>query len=229
MSAAAAHADDWSKTFTITGKPELQVETSDANINVDTWDQKTIEARVTTEHYKIGEDGINILRSSERRLGRARSPLSASPFVNFGFNHHRGGHRDPYAARRQVHLHTGDGNIRLSSLKGESNWRPVTARQELTQLTARCTPGPATATSMSMGGSMPWASAPATAVLRHARCPVRWSLTLGLSTPAMAVSAATAEDSRRRRRPEYRRWLYHAGSSGHRGRQNGARKIFKAN
>src|SRR5437762_5593490 len=30
-----ARADEWSKTYAITGKPELRVETSDANIRVD--------------------------------------------------------------------------------------------------------------------------------------------------------------------------------------------------
>ena len=31
----AARAEDWSKTYTLTGKPDLRVETSDANIRVD--------------------------------------------------------------------------------------------------------------------------------------------------------------------------------------------------
>jgi len=58
--APLAQAEEWSKTFTITGKPDLRVETSDANIRVDTWDENKIEARVTTERYKIGEGGIKI-------------------------------------------------------------------------------------------------------------------------------------------------------------------------
>src|SRR6267378_83305 len=55
-----ARADDWSKTYTLTGKPDLRVDTSDANIHVSTWDQNTIEAKVTTVNYKIGDDGIRI-------------------------------------------------------------------------------------------------------------------------------------------------------------------------
>src|SRR5258707_7453161 len=55
-----AHADDWSKTYTLTGKPDLRVDTTDANIHVSTWEQNTIEARVTTTRYKIGGDGIRI-------------------------------------------------------------------------------------------------------------------------------------------------------------------------
>jgi hypothetical protein len=44
--------------LTRSGKPDLRVKTSDANIHVDTWDHGTIEARVSTKHYKIGEGDI---------------------------------------------------------------------------------------------------------------------------------------------------------------------------
>src|SRR5579864_2480901 len=55
-----ARADEWSKTYSLTGKPDLRVETSDANIHVTTWDQNTIAAKVTTTRYKIGEGGIRV-------------------------------------------------------------------------------------------------------------------------------------------------------------------------
>ena len=42
--APSVQAEQWSKTYTLTGKPDLRVETSDANIRVDTWDQNTIAA-----------------------------------------------------------------------------------------------------------------------------------------------------------------------------------------
>src|SRR5271165_4432494 len=60
FSAETAHADEWSKTYNLSGKPELRIETSDANIRVTTWDQNTIEAKVVTERYKIGEGGIRV-------------------------------------------------------------------------------------------------------------------------------------------------------------------------
>jgi hypothetical protein len=48
LSAKPAHADEWSKTYNLSGKADLRVETSDANIRVTTWDQNTIEAKVIT-------------------------------------------------------------------------------------------------------------------------------------------------------------------------------------
>src|SRR5271169_4110672 len=66
LSAQPARADEWSKTYNLSGKPDLRIETSDANIRVTTWDQKTIEAKVITTRYKIGEGGIRV---EERQNG----------------------------------------------------------------------------------------------------------------------------------------------------------------
>ena len=60
VAALPAWADEWSKTYNLTGKPDLRIETSDADIRVSTWDQNTIEAKVITTRYKIGEGGIRI-------------------------------------------------------------------------------------------------------------------------------------------------------------------------
>ena len=38
MAVLPAYADEWSKTYTLSGKPDLRVETTDANIHVAVWD-----------------------------------------------------------------------------------------------------------------------------------------------------------------------------------------------
>ena len=45
---AAALGEEWNKSFTISGQAELRVETSDAQIHVDTWDKK-IDAHITSD------------------------------------------------------------------------------------------------------------------------------------------------------------------------------------
>jgi hypothetical protein len=80
LSALPARADEWSKTYTISGKPDLRVETSDANIRVTTWDQNTIEAKVMTSRYKIGEDGIRV---SEHQNGDVVEIEVRYPHHNF--------------------------------------------------------------------------------------------------------------------------------------------------
>jgi hypothetical protein len=114
-----ASADDWSKTYTLTGKPDLQVETSDANIHVSTWDQSTMEARVTTTRYKIGEHGIRI---EEHQTGNSVQLYVRYPHEVCIVCVHRGGRVDikiHMPREGNVNLHTGDGKIDVSGLKGE--------------------------------------------------------------------------------------------------------------
>ena len=54
VAALPARADEWTKTYSLNGRPDLRIETSDANIRVTTWDQNLIEAKVITNRYKIG-------------------------------------------------------------------------------------------------------------------------------------------------------------------------------
>jgi DUF4097 and DUF4098 domain-containing protein YvlB len=116
--ALPAAADEWSKTYNLTGKPDLRVETSDANIRVTTWDQNTIEAKVITTHYKIGEDGIRI---EERQTGDAVEIEVRYPHHVFSidFGNHRVDIIIQMPREGRVNLRTGDGKIELSGLKGE--------------------------------------------------------------------------------------------------------------
>ena len=116
--ALPASADEWSKTYNITGKPDLRVETSDANIHVTTWDQNTIEAKVVTTRYKIGEGGI--------RIGEHQSGDSVEIEVRYPHNSFTiewGQHRVDIIIQMpregRVNLRTEDGKIELSGLKGE--------------------------------------------------------------------------------------------------------------
>jgi len=113
-----ASADEWSKTYNISGKPELRVETSDANIRVTAWDQNTIEAKVITTRYKIGEGGIRV---EEHQTGDAVEIEVRYPHHNF--NIEWGNHRVDIIIQvpreGKVNLRTGDGTIELAGFKGE--------------------------------------------------------------------------------------------------------------
>jgi DUF4097 and DUF4098 domain-containing protein YvlB len=126
-----ARADEWSKTYTITGKPDLRVETSDANIHVDTWEQKTIEARVTSEHYKIGGRGLRI---EEHQSGDSVELQIHFPHeINIiSFNMHNRVDVEIHMPREgRVNLHTGDGHIRLANFKGEMDLQTGDGHQDI--------------------------------------------------------------------------------------------------
>ncbi len=118
VAALPASADEWSKTYNLSGKPDLRIETSDANIRVTTWDQNTIEAKVTTSRYKIGEGGIRIEEHQDGDMVE----------INVRYPHHNftvewGQHRVDIVIQMpregKVNLRTGDGRIELAGLKGE--------------------------------------------------------------------------------------------------------------
>ncbi len=116
--ALLAQGQEWMKSFTITGQPELRVETSDAAIHVDAWDQKTIEARVTSQKWGFGQGGIQVF---DHQTGD-----SVEIEVRFPHGIHImsvGDRRTLIEVRMpregKVRLHTGDGEIRLRDLKGD--------------------------------------------------------------------------------------------------------------
>jgi hypothetical protein len=113
-----AHADEWAKNYAVAGKPELRVETSEANIRVTTWEQNTIEAKVTTTRYKIGEGGIHV---EEHQNGDLVEIEVRYPHHNFAVEW--GQHRVDIEIRMpregKVNLRTGDGKIELAGFKGE--------------------------------------------------------------------------------------------------------------
>src|ERR1700758_2038991 len=112
-----ARADEWSKTYQLTGRPDLQIETSDANIRGTTWEQNPIKAKVVTTRYKIGEDGIRV---EEHQAGN--SVQIEVHYPHHGFNISFGSNRVDIIIQMpregNVTLRTGDGKIDIAGLKG---------------------------------------------------------------------------------------------------------------
>ena len=116
--AIPASAEQWSKTYNISVNPELRVETSDANISVDTWDQKTIEAIIISAHYKFGPGGLQV---EERQTGDMVELKLRFPhhFMTINGGSHRVDINIHMPRKGNVSLHTGDGNINLANFTGE--------------------------------------------------------------------------------------------------------------
>ena len=110
LAALPASADEWTKHYTLSGRPDLRIETSDANIHVTTWDQNTIEAKVVTSHYKIGEGGIRV---EEHQNGDTVEIDVRFPHHNFtvDWGNHRVDVIIQMPREGRVNLRTGDGHI----------------------------------------------------------------------------------------------------------------------
>jgi len=127
-----ARSEEWSKTYNVIGQPDLSVETSDANLHVDTWQQPTIAVHVTSSHYKIGESGINIYEKQngnqvEIELRYPHHYLS----VQIGRNKYKVDVDIHLPQEGRIHLHTGDGDIRLANFKGTMEIESGDGHQEI--------------------------------------------------------------------------------------------------
>ncbi len=134
--ALPARADEWSKTYKLSGKPNLRIETTDADIRVTTWDQPTIEAKVVTTRYKIGDAGIHI---EEHQAGDSVTIDVRYPHheLYLGFGSHRVDIIIQMPREGRVDLKTGDGKIDLSGLKGDMDLHTGDGSVELESVDGR--------------------------------------------------------------------------------------------
>jgi len=112
-----AHADEWKKDFPVTGTPQIRVDANDASIEVRTWDQQGVSARVVTEGWKIGQGQVRI---RERQDGNSIEVTTHTPnnFAIFSFRR-RWVHVELTVPRHaDLDLHSGDGSITVSPVAG---------------------------------------------------------------------------------------------------------------
>ena len=117
---SALWAGEWSKTFTISGKPDLRVDSNDGAVNIRTWDRKEIEARVYTEGWKIAPGEVTI---SDHQTGDHVELEVRIPHHGFEITFGRRSVRVELQVPRNLRsdIHTGDGAITVDGLHGETH------------------------------------------------------------------------------------------------------------
>ncbi|HEX2663486.1 MAG TPA: DUF4097 family beta strand repeat-containing protein [Candidatus Acidoferrum sp.] len=115
------HGEEVTKSFTVTGRPSVRVETNDGSVRVTSGDAKQVEFRVEYQGYELGKN----LRVDARQDGD-KVELIARVMghwgINFGWGHNRRLHievRMPQQGDLQVE--TGDGSVETSGLSGTLN------------------------------------------------------------------------------------------------------------
>src|SRR6204780_1003593 len=135
--ATPAHADDWSKTYQITTRADLRVSTDDGDVTIVGSDQKQIDARVTTEGYKLSSSEVRI---EESQNGDHVVISVKVPHFNFSFfgGRHKSIKVELHVPRElelevetsdgnvvaqnvagRVHFNTGDGNVTATGVHGD--------------------------------------------------------------------------------------------------------------
>lgn len=125
--------DEWTKSFKLERSAMLRVETSDANIRVTAWEGSSVEARITTQGWTIGGDGINIV---DRQTGdqidiEVRFPRHA---FQMNWRNRRVDIEIRVPRDADLDLHTGDGNVDVQGVKGSILLRSGDGNLKLSEL-----------------------------------------------------------------------------------------------
>jgi len=120
--APAARAEDYAKTFQISGRANVRVDTNDGSVRVTSSDSKQVEFHVEYQGYEMGRN----LRIDARQDGdkvELTARITGHWGINFNWGHNsRRLHievRMPRAA--DLNVETGDGSVQVESIEGAVN------------------------------------------------------------------------------------------------------------
>lgn len=140
LAATSARAEEWTKSYTISGRARVHVDSNDGAVRVTTGDSKQVEFRVIYNGYTMDknlnitskQDGDQVEVSARIRTGiswgwggmhrslriEVHMPRSADLVVDTG-----DGSVEAEAIIGNMDIHTGDGHIRVEGAKGEIRLR----------------------------------------------------------------------------------------------------------
>ena len=114
-------AEQVTKSFTVTGRPNVRVETNDGSVRVTSGNAKQVEFQVEYQGYEIGRN-LQVDARQEGDKVELIARVTGHWGINFGWGHNRRLHievRMPQQGDLQVE--TGDGAVETSSLSGTIN------------------------------------------------------------------------------------------------------------
>lgn len=120
LASLPARADEWNKSYTLSGTADVRVDANDAEIEVRAADTQQVEARITTHGWKIGV-GANGVQITEHQTGNRVDLQVRRPGHHFCIGICNQGVRVALTVPRQANLeaHSGDGHITISGVKGD--------------------------------------------------------------------------------------------------------------
>ena len=134
--APGAKAEEWTKSYPVSGRAQVRVDTNDGSVHVSTGDTKQVEFRVEYQGYKLDRDfhidsrqdgdAVQINAHSSGHWGfsfgssrrnihiEVRMPKDADLQVDTG-----DGSVDTQSVNGRVKIHTGDGSVRAEAVSGD--------------------------------------------------------------------------------------------------------------
>src|SRR5260370_16745455 len=115
---ASARADEWNKTYAISGHAQVRVQTNDGHVTVYTGDKKEVGVHVETTglHISDSEVKVNVRQDGDRIDIDVRVP---NHWCVFCVNVHRGLKIEVHMPREgDLNVATGDGHVEVDPLSG---------------------------------------------------------------------------------------------------------------
>ncbi len=116
LAAPTAHADDWSKKYTVNGKPSLRVQTDDGNVEITTGAANEIDVHVSTTSYKIGPNDVQASQNGNNLELVIKTPHAHWTFFNV--SNHSVKIQIQVPAETDLDIHSGDGNVTSGAVNG---------------------------------------------------------------------------------------------------------------
>ena len=137
--ANTAGAEEWTKTYTVSGRAHVRVDSNDGAVRVTTGDSKQVELRVTYDGYKLDK---NLVITSHQEGDQVQVSARVHNSSFFNWNVHRtlrievhmpreadlnvdtgDGSVEAQALTGNMDIHTGDGHIRVDGARGDIRLR----------------------------------------------------------------------------------------------------------
>ena len=113
-----AQADEWKKTFSTQGRPEIRINTNDASIEVKATDRKDTEVRVITKNKDIGEHKVQVTDNQSGDTISVGVHRPAHMGIRVNWNDMSVLVEVDVPREANLDLHSGDGHIRVDDVKG---------------------------------------------------------------------------------------------------------------
>src|SRR5690242_16789155 len=118
LTSPCLHAEQFNKSYNLSGTPQIHVETDDASIRVRSCDCKQVQVNVDIQGYKPDHVHVSETQSGDQINFEVRT-RNQNEFFHLGSSH-RWIHVDLTVPQQSnLQLHSGDGQIEAENIQGD--------------------------------------------------------------------------------------------------------------
>ena len=129
--ASPLFGQEWTKTFDVTGRPNVRITADDSRVRVRSCDCKQVQARVSWQGYRADQVRITPSQSGDRVTLEVRTH---QVHVGFDFGHRSVQIEMIVPKELTLDVQTGDGRVEAADLKGDLRFKTGDGSIELSNL-----------------------------------------------------------------------------------------------